>query len=148
MKHMHLCYEIHKYKLTIHMCFNISQRIYIYILSGRSTPGDKHLHYSSGSSRPVPGNREGEKSPTLSAESSLTRTRLLIISYDDRSLGKPSWKASGPPRNRDVRKSGVPWRLLLSLLCEQLNRCYYMLKPHIVHLEYSSAMHHTLYGQM
>lgn len=28
MKHMHLCYEIHKYKLTIHVCFNISQRIY------------------------------------------------------------------------------------------------------------------------
>ena len=25
---MHLCYDIHKYKLTIHMCFNISQRIY------------------------------------------------------------------------------------------------------------------------
>lgn len=26
MKHMHLCYEIHK--LTIHMCFNISQRMH------------------------------------------------------------------------------------------------------------------------
>lgn len=25
---MHLCHEIPKYELTIHMCFNISQRIY------------------------------------------------------------------------------------------------------------------------
>lgn len=131
------------------MCFNICQNIW-YVLSGCSTPRVKHLHYRPGSNQPVPGNSEGKKSSTLSAKSSSTWARLLIISYDDGPPGKPSWKASGLPRNSEVKTSGVPWHLhkcrwlLLSPLYAQLNQCCYGLKPHLGHLEYFSAMHHTL----
>lgn len=137
MKHMHLCYEIHKYKLTIHMCFNISQRIYSMFLVAIQPleintiiTALQAADQSQGTAR---------ENITNSAESSFTWTRLLVISYDEWQSSRKALLKSFKDPERDVKTSGIPWHLhkcshlLLSPLCEQLNQYYYVLKLHIGH---------------
>lgn len=87
-------YEIHKYNLTIHMCFNRSQNIY-----GMFSMAVQHLETNTlitarGEANHI--EQQERKSPVLSAQSPLAQMILLIILYDDRQTdrppGKPSWK--------------------------------------------------------